>query len=165
MVLSLRQVVGVPGARQGFDFAVDLSNLSFPFGKPFAEPVRFVGEVQNKAGMLTLTAEISSNLHLHCDRCNRPFTHEKTLSVSQLLIENPSGEIPDDMIAFTGEQIDLEDALVPFWILDLEMQHLCSDDCPGLCPGCGARLSEENCTCVKAIDPRWEALRGYQGKP
>ena len=42
-----------------------------------------------------------------------------------------------------GDLIDLEPALRDQVVLALPFQPLCSDDCPGLCPECGARLADE----------------------
>ncbi|WP_419166539.1 YceD family protein [Candidatus Palauibacter sp.] len=40
----------------------------------------------------------------------------------------------------------------------------CSAECPGLCPGCGARLADESCDCPPpGPDPRWAALENLGG--
>ena len=44
-------------------------------------------------------------------------------------------------------------------VLDLPDKILCRDDCAGLCPGCGADLNHEACTCgPEEPDTRWAAL-------
>ena len=44
-------------------------------------------------------------------------------------------------------------------VLALPFQPLCKEDCPGLCPECGARLAEDpDHAHDAAIDPRWAAL-------
>jgi uncharacterized protein len=54
----------------------------------------------------------------------------------------------------------IRDALV----LELPFQPLCSDDCPGLCPECGASLKEDPDHSHDApIDPRWAGLAALQG--
>jgi len=46
-------------------------------------------------------------------------------------------------------------------VLALPFQPLCTDDCPGLCPDCGARLADEpGHTHQERTDPRWAALGG-----
>ncbi|MDR1884920.1 MAG: DUF177 domain-containing protein [Synergistaceae bacterium] len=38
---------------------------------------------------------------------------------------------------------------------------MCSDDCKGLCPFCGANLNDSGCCCREEnTDPRLEVLRG-----
>jgi uncharacterized protein len=44
-------------------------------------------------------------------------------------------------------------------VLALPFQPLCQDDCPGLCPECGARLADDPDHGHDApVDPRWAAL-------
>ena len=58
-----------------------------------------------------------------------------------------------------GDLIDLEPALRDAVVLALPLQPLCRDDCPGLCPECGARLADDPGHAHDAVDPRWAALR------
>jgi uncharacterized protein len=44
------------------------------------------------------------------------------------------------------------------FLLELDTKNLCSDDCRGLCPGCGVNLNEGQCRCKKEIDPRLAKL-------
>jgi uncharacterized protein len=40
------------------------------------------------------------------------------------------------------------------------MARLCSDECRGLCPDCGANLNEAECACkLEQVDLRWAALK------
>jgi uncharacterized protein len=57
-------------------------------------------------------------------------------------------------------EIDLSFGVRESLLLALPMKVLCSEDCKGLCPHCGANLNEESCDCVaETIDPRWAELR------
>ena len=48
---------------------------------------------------------------------------------------------------------------VEFVELAMPVRILCSEDCAGLCPSCGAnRNLVEECGCEPEIDPRWSAL-------
>jgi uncharacterized protein len=47
------------------------------------------------------------------------------------------------------------------FVLALPVVPLCSEDCKGLCPACGANLNVENCFCRRDEgDPRFSVLRG-----
>jgi uncharacterized protein len=60
-----------------------------------------------------------------------------------------------------GDLIDLEPVLRDQVVLALPFQPLCTDDCPGLCPECGARLADEpGHKHEDRTDPRWAALGG-----
>ena len=44
--------------------------------------------------------------------------------------------------------------------MNLPGRFLCSEDCKGLCPKCGADLNLGDCGCDKEdIDPRWADLQ------
>jgi DUF177 domain-containing protein len=52
----------------------------------------------------------------------------------------------------------LRDALVEA----MPARIVCRDDCPGLCPTCGASLAGGPCGCPPpAADPRWDALGAF----
>jgi uncharacterized protein len=60
-----------------------------------------------------------------------------------------------------GDLLDLEPAFRDVVVLALPLSPLCREDCPGLCPECGARLAEvgPNHEHGDNVDPRWAALR------
>src|SRR5690606_37441443 len=60
-------------------------------------------------------------------------------------------EVEDDLI-------DLEPALRDALVLALPLAPLCRDDCPGLCPQCGARLADDPQHRHETTGPRWAAL-------
>jgi len=50
--------------------------------------------------------------------------------------------------------------------LAVPMKPLCSAECRGLCPQCGAELNSGPCGCEsETTDPRWEALKVLRGSP
>ena len=54
-----------------------------------------------------------------------------------------------------GSELQLDLRLVT----ELPLAPVCRDDCPGLCPECGALLAEDPTHQHEAVDPRWAALR------
>jgi len=63
--------------------------------------------------------------------------------------------IPSD----TGE-ISLDDDIRQILLLQIPIKVLCSEDCRGICPHCGANLNTESCNCKNEhIDSRWEKLK------
>lgn len=59
--------------------------------------------------------------------------------------------------------LDLSAAVREQWLLAVPRFPVCSDDCKGLCPTCGAELNAGPCSCPPAIDSRWAALRTVRG--
>lgn len=60
--------------------------------------------------------------------------------------------------------IDLAEPAREYWVLALPMAPLCRDDCPGLCPLCGAELSDSGHACTREqVDARWAKLANLRG--
>ena len=70
---------------------------------------------------------------------------------------------PDDDLAFRIDQnheLDLGEAVRQHLVIELPMQSVCSEDCKGLCPQCGANLNEGPCSCEpEPADERLAPLR------
>jgi uncharacterized protein len=70
------------------------------------------------------------------------------------------GDDDDEQREVKDDLIDLEPALRDSVVPALPFQPVCSDDCPGLCSECGARLADDPGHRHEALDPRWSALDG-----
>ena len=64
----------------------------------------------------------------------------------------------DEIILLQDDEVDAEDLARTAFILNMDTKILCSEDCRGLCPICGADLNEGPCGCKKEADPRLAVL-------
>ncbi len=158
MRLNLREIIHVPGASLPFDFTLDLSQEDFFGEQPITRPVTVTGQVKNVADVLVLEGEAKSLLDYTCDRCMSGFSREKVVGLSFLLAETLEGEEDGEIVLLDDGEIDVGDLAYTAFILDMDTKHLCSEDCKGLCPGCGVNLNQAPCRCKKQADPRWAAL-------
>ena len=164
MRLNLREIIHVPGASIPFEFSLDLTQEDF-FGEyPITHPVQVSGSVKNIADVLVLEGEAKSLLDLTCDRCMGRFSREKAVRLSFLLAEELEGEEDGEIVLLDDGEIDVGDLAYTDFVLDMDTKHLCSEDCKGLCPGCGVNLNQEPCRCKKQADPRWAALEQLLNK-
>jgi uncharacterized protein len=70
------------------------------------------------------------------------------LACSRCLEEAEELSAPDlDLDYYSGEVLDLEAILREQIILLVPLKPLCTEDCQGICPRCGAVLNREACTC------------------
>jgi uncharacterized protein len=73
-------------------------------------------------------------------------------------------EIAEDDLTtafYRDGMLDIIELLREQFQLALPMKPLCTEDCRGLCPECGANLNHASCGCVpKWEDPRLAALKG-----
>ena len=164
MRLNLQDIIHVPGASVPFEFSLDLSEEDFFGARPVSRPVRVSGAVQNIADLLVLEGQATSTLDCVCDRCMEPFPREKTVRLHFLLAETLEGEEDDDLVLLDHGEVDIGDLAYTAYVLDMDTKNLCSEDCKGLCPGCGVNLNRETCRCKKQADPRWAALEQLLNK-
>ena len=158
MRLDLRPILRTPGASLPFQFQLDLSGMDFYGARPFAHPVRVSGAVRNIAGALSLEGTAETTLELVCDRCLKPFSQDLALPVSTLLAEELEDEENDEIVLLQDGAADLDEIFTTALVLSMDAKHLCSEDCKGLCPTCGADLNLGPCQCRKEPDPRFAAL-------
>ncbi len=162
MKLDLKDIILVPGAVLPFSFALDLSGLELGGQTPVTDPVEVTGQVRNMAGALVFSAQAHTTLSLVCDRCARPFRREKTVTYETLLADRLEGEEDrEDIVLLEGDSLDAGALMTDTFILEMDTKNLCSEDCKGLCPGCGADLNVEPCRCEKRPDPRLAALAQF----
>lgn len=161
MRLDLKNIIRTPGASLPFAFSMDLSDLDWNGEYPIPKPVDVEGTVRNMAGALVLTCRLSTVLELTCDRCTKPFSQEKAVSYETMLATELEQEDSDDIILLDNEELDAGELLRDVFILAMDSKHLCSEECKGLCYGCGVDLNVEQCRCQKEIDPRLAGLAKF----
>ena len=91
-----------------------------------------------------------------CRRCLRPV--QGTLNVEVQELFEPMHR-DGESYQLGNDRVDLEPLARESLILDLPLAPVCSEDCRGLCPACGADLNAGDCGCPPATaDVRWAAL-------
>ena len=95
---------------------------------------------------------------LEFDRCMEEFDAPKSASFSCVLAQEKQDMENDDIVLLDHDEVDLADLAGTAFILDMDTKTLCSEDCKGLCPGCGVNLNREACRCKKQVDPRLAKL-------
>lgn len=162
MKLDLKDIILVPGAVLPFAFQMDLSHLEFGGQTPIQSPVEVTGQVRNMAGALVLSAMARTTLSLVCDRCAKRYEREKTVTYETLLADHLEQEdSQEDIVLLEGDSLDVEALMADTFVLEMDTKNLCTEDCKGLCAGCGADLNVEPCRCEKQVDPRLAGLAKF----
>lgn len=123
-----------------------------------------------KAGeKIVVEGSLSEGALARCDRCLELYPMDLSSGFKVFLAKPPSGEegeeielIEEDMELdfIRGEELDVAEIIRQQIYLALPMKSLCSQECLGLCPGCGANLNVEKCRCEKyAGHPAFSKLR------
>ena len=158
MLLNVKPILHTPGKRLDFQFELDLSDMEFSGRYPISRPVAVSGEVRNTAGILELSQNARSTLDAVCDRCGKAFVQEKDVLFACMLAEELQNEENDEIVLLEDGMVDVGDLARTAFILDMDTKTLCSEDCKGLCPRCGADLNLGPCSCKKETDPRLAVL-------
>ena len=158
MLLNVKPILHTPGKRLDFQFELDLSDMEFSGRYPISRPVAVSGEVRNTAGILELTLNAQTTLDAVCDRCGKAFVQEKDVLFACMLAEELQNEDNDEIVLLEDGMVDVGDLARTAFILDMDTKTLCSEDCKGLCPRCGADLNLGPCSCKKETDPRLAVL-------
>jgi uncharacterized protein len=117
--------------------------------------------LQSFNGGVMVTGTVTAPWTGVCRRCALPIGGELAVRVRERFCEPGSryGD-PDDEEAYpiVADELDLRPMVHDAVVLELPLAPLCSEDCAGLCPQCGADRNTEPCDCVAPGDPRWANL-------
>ena len=144
------------------DLGIDV--LHVPEGSPVDLDLRLEAVME---GVL-VTGSAHADLEGECARCLEPITDEVDADFQELFEYDDrdhgrEGDFDDDVRRLEGDLLDLEPLLRDAVVIELPFQPLCTDDCPGLCPECGARLADDpDHAHEAAVDPRWAGLAALQ---
>ena len=158
MLLDVKPILHTPGKSLEFRFELDLSDVEFAGRYPVSRPVSVIGQVRNTADVLELEMYAQSELDAMCDRCGKEFLQDQEIPYSCVLAEEVQNEDNDEIVVLEDGKVDLDDLARTAFILGMDTKTLCSEDCKGLCPGCGVDLNLGPCTCKKEVDPRLAVL-------
>ncbi len=134
--------------------------------KPLVGKIRLL----RTADGILVTGRLHTEVRVSCRRCLKSFDQPVGFALEEQFrpsVDVHSGaalpaEDGEDVVTRTDlhHMLDLAEVVRQDLLLAMPMSPLCSPDCRGLCPHCGADLNTEACTCQdEEVDPRLEALR------
>ncbi len=114
-------------------------------------------------GKLAIEGTLRGTITLTCDRClasypfqlNSSFQLKAVVHSVDMELQEPqragimeSGLEDLDTVECETPSIHLDELMRQQLFLALPEKRICTDDCAGLCPRCGANRNEEPCTCL-----------------
>jgi uncharacterized protein len=175
------QLDQIPETGLELSFSGDQDILSDAAAKvSFPNPIKIDPKVK---GSLTLTVPGSDilvrgaivvSVRSICSRCLREYDFDRDLNFD-LLLKPRDPETPLEQEYEQGEastffvennEFDPGDMIVQEIALELPMKPICAEDCPGLCPKCGALKGSAECLCPpeQHRDSRWNVLAGLKDR-
>ena len=153
MFIELEPVFNNIGEKKEFNYEFVLADSGIK------EPAKVSGLVENRAGVVTLTADVRLDYVASCDRCLRNVPQSLNRQFTHVLTRSLQNEENDELILVEDMHFDLDELLREDILLSLPTKVLCKSDCKGLCPMCGADLNNGPCGCKKPVDPRLAVLQ------
>lgn len=137
----------------------------------FLTPVTAHMDIQKMQGAITVDGDLKASLSLYCGRCLKEFQYDIDTGFSLLYIRGREGEKEKELKEadlevnyLEGDELDTNEILLGQLAYEAPMQPLCTPDCKGLCPKCGADLNKGDCGCSKddKTDSRFAKLKGLK---
>ena len=169
LVIDVPAELFAPAESSSFEGTFDMGEFDFgPDHYKTVEPLRWNALVTNVGGALLVSGTIEGVVATECSRCLDDVEYDVAGELEGYLIIPGQSEEPEDMdedefdYLPESNQLDFEPILRAAVLVDLPYVPLCSDDCRGLCPQCGANLNEGPCDCKAEED---DVVRTSSGKP
>ena len=159
-VAALRKQNGVTRDEHRRGVIADLGAVSVVV--PDGEPVGLDLTLASFPGGIMVTGTASAPWRGECRRCGGAVEGTVVAEVRERYAPvAPGGGTRDgdeEAYPLVGDELDLEPLARDAVLLELPLAPLCTEDCRGLCPVCGANRNTETCACAVPGDPRWSAL-------
>ncbi|MEU5905000.1 YceD family protein [Micromonospora sp. NPDC047467] len=152
---ALREVQRVVAAPT--DLGVEL------IGVPEGADLNLDLRLQSVSEGVLVSGTITGPVRGECGRCLREINDSMAVTIQELYAyENSTTDATtdeDEVGRMQGDLIDLEPALRDALVLTLPTNPRCREDCPGLCPECGAHWDDLPADhSHQQVDPRWAGL-------
>jgi uncharacterized protein len=118
-------------------------------------------------------ADMNAVVRIECARCLNEFSADLSAQTdfivsSEAQLDSRRDDVYDDedyvFLRGTDLRADITHIVNQTLVLATSMKPVCSEDCKGLCPTCGANRNVVSCECSrKRIDDRWAGLADLTG--
>ncbi|WP_037730238.1 YceD family protein [Streptomyces aculeolatus] len=147
-------------------------------GVPEGDPVELELRLESVMEGVLVTGTARARATGECVRCLEPLGQELRVDIQELYsypetdargrvargggsgADAEEADAEEEALYLEDDMFDLEPELRDAVVLALPLQPVCREDCPGLCPDCGARLADDPDHRHDVVDARWAALQG-----
>jgi uncharacterized protein len=123
--------------------------------------VRLEAHVSRHGEGMACSGRLVAVAHVPCSRCLEPYAMPVDRSFQVSYLPPPLPDPTEPELQIFREDLDVsyldaegaltvEDLAAEQIYLEIPLKPLCSEECRGLCAGCGANLNHEPCTCRTA---------------
>ena len=154
MRINVLALSRTPGASVGINSKDDDSGITLSaYLEQLVESVSFEGVLSHAdKGIFQLHGIIRALRSGDCDRCLKLARRTVDVEINETFrrTSDPENDSESDSYySYAGREIEIDQAIRDNLLLNLPLQLLCRDDCPGFCPVCGKDLSDDECECAE----------------
>jgi len=168
MKVNVAQVRNNEGGSAFFDLVEDFSSLDLGAeALSFQAPVHVQLQVNNTSKALLVHGMINTELNATCGRCLETFGYPLSLTFQDEWVfrAQATEDQLETALLLDKDEIEITERIFEQIVLSLPMKFICSAECQGLCPTCGANRNLNPCNCGENnVDLRLAALAKWQSK-
>lgn len=161
MKVNVSEIIDLIGQEVAFEFKANPEDIG-PIAKDckVQGPIIVKGTAINTGVDFCVEGKINCTLSCICDRCLSDFTTSNQYEFEEEFSQDEDFAKAKEINFFNGDIIDIGDLVRDIVISAQPIRYLCSEDCKGLCPVCGANLNKTECNCNReSVDPRLAILQ------
>ena len=156
LIVNVIELLRRPGNTKDVDVTLKADDLVFDDSRMSDEPVSVTAHLEALSNGISVHGSATATWEGECRRCLDPLRRLVTVDLDELYQVHPDSP---DAYAIENDQINLLPMVRENLLLAIPLGPLCTEDCPGICPVCGADLKVAACGCDTAPkDHRWDAL-------
>ena len=150
MLLMISEALRRTGDKFSFTLAEQPENTAFGTRElVFESPLTVTGSYVFDGDAFLVEGQAQTVLKSQCARCTKQFSEPVAFTFEERFIKAADWQEDSDLYSFTGETLELTQAVMDNFYLSLPLISLCREDCRGLCPVCGCNRNETECACAQ----------------
>lgn len=156
LVVNAVELLRRPGSTKDIDVVVASDDFEFNDSRIDDQPVQVRLHLEALSDGIAVSGVATAHWHGECKRCLAPVYESADIEIDemyQVTVTDP------DAFPIDADQLMLLPMVRENILIAVPQFLLCSPDCKGLCPQCGADLNVGQCSCEAPVtDDRWAAL-------
>lgn len=131
-------------------------------------PLHAVLKIRTIGSEVLVNGSMEGDIELTCSRCLNAYAMKASSPInvvyepSAMLDKEEHHKLKSDELDigfYKNDTLDTDEVLVEQLLLSIPMKPLCSSECKGICPKCGADLNVSGCNCsTSEVDSRLKVL-------
>lgn len=135
------------GTTEKFEMEEDISEIDLP-EEIEGHVLSARGKVMRLDDSVVVSGTANVSLTLICDRCLDNFDTSVGFDFEREYILDRKEKAEDNLYVDKSLNVDLTQELRDEIILAVPTKNICSENCGGICQGCGVNLNHEPCKCI-----------------